>query len=204
MTVAAVSFWRAASCRLLYSEMTVPFLSHFNTRLLFLSYLRLKPGSTYNESKFLETRSIIQNLYYENGYTSNRFGIETHKDTENLVVSYTMNIQENARSHVEKIIIKGNEKTKDFVAGFEAAMEDDFNTADAVSAVFEMVKAVNVGITENASMEAAEKAAEAKYWRAKFRAYALKKGDKKVADLAGDDPAKYNEDLLGDDEDLVF
>lgn len=80
-----------------------------------LSYLRLKPGSTYNESKFLETRSIIQNLYYENGYTSNRFGIETHKDTENLVVSYTMNIQENARSHVEKIIIKGNEKTKDFV-----------------------------------------------------------------------------------------
>ena len=41
---------------------------------------------------------------------------------------------------------------------FDVAMEDDFNTADAVSAVFEMVKAVNVGITENASMEAAEKA----------------------------------------------
>ena len=41
---------------------------------------------------------------------------------------------------------------------FDVAMEDDFNTADAVSAVFEMVKVVNVGITENASMEAAEKA----------------------------------------------
>ena len=41
MTVAAVPFCRAASCRLLYSQMTVPFLSHFNTRLLCLSYLRL-------------------------------------------------------------------------------------------------------------------------------------------------------------------
>ena len=50
----------------------------------------------------------------------------------------------------------------------------------------------------------AEKRAEAMYWRAKFRRYALKKGDKKIADLAGDDPKKYNEDLFGDDDDLVF
>ena len=58
--------------------------------------------------------------------------------------------------------------------------------------------------TEMWKAKCAEKAAQAKYWRAKFRAYALKKGDKKVADLAGDDPLKYNEDLLGDDDDLVF
>lgn len=41
---------------------------------------------------------------------------------------------------------------------FDLAMEDDFNTADAVSAVFEMVKAVNVGITQDASSKAAEQA----------------------------------------------
>lgn len=41
---------------------------------------------------------------------------------------------------------------------FDLAMEDDFNTADAVSAVFEMVKAVNVGITQDGSSKAAEQA----------------------------------------------
>ncbi|MBQ5559036.1 MAG: cysteine--tRNA ligase [Lachnospiraceae bacterium] len=43
---------------------------------------------------------------------------------------------------------------------FDAAMEDDFNTADAISAIFEMVKAVNVGISEQASEESAKKAME--------------------------------------------
>ena len=34
---------------------------------------------------------------------------------------------------------------------YEAAMEDDFNTADAISALFEMVKVANVEINENSS-----------------------------------------------------
>lgn len=37
------------------------------------------------------------------------------------------------------------------VAKYEAAMEDDFNTADAVSAVFEMVKAANINVTETST-----------------------------------------------------
>lgn len=41
---------------------------------------------------------------------------------------------------------------------FDLAMEDDFNTADAVSAVFEMVKAVNIGIVQEGSSKAAEQA----------------------------------------------
>lgn len=35
------------------------------------------------------------------------------------------------------------EKTDEYVAGFEAAMDDDFNTADAIAAVFELVKYIN-------------------------------------------------------------
>ena len=35
------------------------------------------------------------------------------------------------------------EKTKEFVNGFETAMEDDFNTADAVASIFELVKYAN-------------------------------------------------------------
>lgn len=34
-------------------------------------------------------------------------------------------------------------KAQEFVAGFEKAMEDDFNTADAIAAVFELVKYAN-------------------------------------------------------------
>lgn len=44
------------------------------------------------------------------------------------------------------------EKTlQELVAKFEAAMEDDFNTADAVSALFEMVKLANVSAKEDGS-----------------------------------------------------
>ena len=35
------------------------------------------------------------------------------------------------------------EKTAEMTAKFEAAMEDDFNTADAIAAVFELVKFAN-------------------------------------------------------------
>ena len=47
-----------------------------------------------------------------------------------------------------------NEQMKVFdalVAKYEAAMEDDFNTADAISAIFEMVKAANIHVTETST-----------------------------------------------------
>ena len=40
-----------------------------------------------------------------------------------------------------------------FVTKFEAAMDDDFNTADALAAIFELVKFANTNIDENSSRE---------------------------------------------------
>ena len=40
-----------------------------------------------------------------------------------------------------------------FVAKFEAAMDDDFNTADALAAIFELVKFANTNVNENSSKE---------------------------------------------------
>ena len=40
-----------------------------------------------------------------------------------------------------------------FVAKFEAAMDDDFNTADALAAIFELVKFANTNVDENSSRE---------------------------------------------------
>ena len=40
-----------------------------------------------------------------------------------------------------------------FVTKFEAAMDDDFNTADALAAIFELVKFANTNVNENSSRE---------------------------------------------------
>ncbi len=45
------------------------------------------------------------------------------------------------------------EKAQEFTDSFERAMDDDFNTADAVSAVFELVKFINTTADDNSSKE---------------------------------------------------
>ena len=87
------------------------------------SLVTLKTGATYNETAFQESVLAVQTKYYENGYTSNQFAVDQKKDPEQHTVSYVMHIQENARSHVEEIIIKGNAKTKEEVIRREIPIE---------------------------------------------------------------------------------
>ena len=47
-------------------------------------------------------------------------------------------------------------KTKEFVTAFETAMEDDFNTADAIAAIFDLVKNANTTATTEGSKEYAK------------------------------------------------
>ena len=42
------------------------------------------------------------------------------------------------------------EEAKAYIAQFDAAMDDDFNTADAISAIFDLVKFANTHVSENA------------------------------------------------------
>jgi cysteinyl-tRNA synthetase len=44
------------------------------------------------------------------------------------------------------------EESKQYRAKFEEAMDDDFNTADAIAAIFELVKFMNTNITEETSL----------------------------------------------------
>ena len=48
---------------------------------------------------------------------------------------------------------KSVESAKEFEDKFKKAMEDDFNTADAISSIFELVKFANVSVNENSSKE---------------------------------------------------
>ncbi len=47
------------------------------------------------------------------------------------------------------------EQARGFITQFEAAMDDDFNTADALTAVFDLVKFANTHVTEGSSSELA-------------------------------------------------
>ena len=55
-----------------------------------------------------------------------------------------------AMNDAEKAIMA---QVEEYVKKFEAAMEDDFNTADAVSAIFELVKYANINVTGECSKE---------------------------------------------------
>jgi outer membrane protein insertion porin family len=85
--------------------------------------IKLKSGSVFNETKFNEGLMAVADLYYENGYTSNRFVPAPAKDSENKIISYVLQITENVRSHVENVIIKGNTRTKDYVIRRELPIE---------------------------------------------------------------------------------
>ncbi len=50
----------------------------------------------------------------------------------------------------------GLETIQSLVGKFNDSMEDDFNTADAISAIFEMVKFANVNVTETSAKEFAQ------------------------------------------------
>ncbi len=85
--------------------------------------MKLKAGETFNQSKFQEGLMAILDEYYNNGYTSNGFNPIPSKDSEKKTLSYTLIIQENPRSHIENVIIKGNNRTKDQVIRREITLE---------------------------------------------------------------------------------
>lgn len=75
---------------------------------------------------------------------------------------------ENARKNLEFLIEKGEgQMTEDekkvfesydsYRAKFKEAMDDDLNTADAISAIFELVTAINQAVKDGASKEFAQK-----------------------------------------------
>ncbi len=98
------------------------------------SLVKLQTGKVYNQAKFQESLMAVADLYYENGYTSNRFNPIENKDSDNKIISYVFQIGESVRSHVESIVIKGNNRTKDYVIRRELPIESgDIFSKDKIS-----------------------------------------------------------------------
>ncbi len=100
-----------------------------------LSLVRSKEGGVLNYLTLLQDKQRIEDLYYENGYIFNRIDMKENRDAEQSVISYTLEIVERERAHIENILIKGNRKTKDHVIYRELPFEvgDIFSKAKVIT-----------------------------------------------------------------------
>lgn len=86
--------------------------------------------------------------------------MESAKNGLERIITAVDNLSRTAKgAAAEKISEEEKEKLskiKEYADKFEAAMDDDFNTADAIAAIFEAVKFANIEITEKSSREFAK------------------------------------------------
>ena len=77
--------------------------------------LNMKSGSVFSQDNIRRDISSIQGYYFENGYINAEIKSDTtfNKDTERVDITY--DVTENELVYVNKLIIKGNVKTKDAV-----------------------------------------------------------------------------------------
>ncbi len=78
--------------------------------------------------------------------------VESSKNGLERILTAIENVRDAVQSKEEGILTEedcGNlEKVEALVKKYEAAMEDDFNTADAIAAIFEMVKLANITVKD--------------------------------------------------------
>jgi outer membrane protein insertion porin family len=86
--------------------------------------VRQQPGKILDKLKLEADTQRVADLYYENGYIFNIINREDHRDPDKREISYTIRIVETDRAHIENIIVKGNEKTKDYVIYRELPFEE--------------------------------------------------------------------------------
>ncbi len=83
----------------------------------------LDPGNTMDMTQFESDFQRVADLYYQNGYIFNSITRQQERDEENNTVSFTVNIVEQPRAHIENILIRGNEKTEDYVIRREIPLQ---------------------------------------------------------------------------------
>jgi outer membrane protein insertion porin family len=86
--------------------------------------VRQQPGNVLDKLRLEADTQRVVDLYYENGYIFNVINREEHRNPDKQEITYTIRIVETDRAHIENIIIKGNEKTKDYVITRELPFEE--------------------------------------------------------------------------------
>ncbi len=77
--------------------------------------IKLKENEVFDKTVWESGVQSIRSLLATNGYIYSSVIDVPEKDIENNVISYSIQITENIKAHIENIFVKGNEKTKKFV-----------------------------------------------------------------------------------------
>ena len=105
-------------------------------------------------------RFFMLSAHYRSPLNFSRELMESSKNGLDRILTEADNLKFLGKNAVEKDISKKEQdyldKIKALKDKFDEAMEDDFNTADAISAIFEIVKAANSNITSDNSLTVIE------------------------------------------------
>jgi len=82
-----------------------------------------KTGDIINAARVQNDLMRVSDLYYENGYIFNRIEPVPIQDDQAGTISFVVYIIERGRAHIENILVKGNEKTRDWVILREIPLE---------------------------------------------------------------------------------
>jgi outer membrane protein insertion porin family len=85
--------------------------------------ITLDKGDTLDLTQLQKDFAKISDLYYNDGYIFNSINRTEQRNEEQNTISYAVTIVERGRAHIENILIKGNEKTKDRVLYREIPLE---------------------------------------------------------------------------------
>ena len=88
-----------------------------------LSHTSSAAGRMLNKTRLETDFMAISDTYYNEGYIYNAISRNETRDSQAKTISYEIVIEERSRAHIENIIIKGNEKTKDYVILREIPLE---------------------------------------------------------------------------------
>lgn len=85
--------------------------------------VRLEEGELLDLNSFDVDYQRVADRYYEDGYIFNQITRTETRDETRRAISYHVSIVERNRAHIENIIFRGNEKTRDYVLEREVPLE---------------------------------------------------------------------------------
>ncbi|WP_455479854.1 outer membrane protein assembly factor BamA [Bartonella sp. B23] len=89
--------------------------------------LKTRPGDIYSAESIEQSAAIINNKVADSGYAFAKVEPRGNRDLENHTISILYNIEQGLRAYIQRIEIRGNEKTRDYVI----RREIDLNEGDA-------------------------------------------------------------------------
>ncbi len=106
-------------------------------------------------------RFFMLSAHYRSPINFSKDLVESSKHGLERIQNAVFNLEHLSKTAKKESLYEGEQEILDEITNFKnkfnEAMDDDFNTADAISIIFEMVKLANSEVTEASSIELIEK-----------------------------------------------